>query len=155
MKCAQIYHALENEAFNKMFVNVRGRFGAESITMNETLRRIIQLKREGTKTIIPSKASAKISMRLVPNQDWKKIAVLFEDYFRQIAPPTVKVKVEALHGGQPYVSPTDLPAYKAAEKAVETTFGIKPLPFYSGGSIPIISAQSTTKDVCTLATVVL
>ena len=94
---------------------------------------------EGTKTIIPSKASAKISMRLVPNQDWKKIAVLFEDYFRQIAPPTVKVKVEALHGGQPYVSPTDMKAYRAAEAAVEDTFGVKPLPFYSGGSIPIVS----------------
>ena len=94
---------------------------------------------EGTKTVIPSKAYAKISMRLVPNQDFKKIAKLFEKHFRRIAPKSVKVKVEFLHGGAPYVSPTDLPAYKAAEKAVETTFGIKPLPFYSGGSIPIIS----------------
>ena len=94
---------------------------------------------EGTKTVIPSKAYAKISMRLVPNQDFKKIAKLFEKHFRRIAPKSVKVKVEFLHGGAPYVSPTDLPAYKAAEKAVETTFGITPLPFYSGGSIPIIS----------------
>ena len=94
---------------------------------------------EGTKTVIPSKAYAKISMRLVPNQDFKKIAKLFEKHFRRIAPKSVKVKVEFLHGGAPYVSPTDMPAYKAAERAVETTFGIKPLPFYSGGSIPIIS----------------
>ena len=94
---------------------------------------------EGTKTVIPSKAYAKISMRLVPNQDFKKIAKLFEKHFKRIAPKSVKVKVEFLHGGAPYVSPTDLPAYKAAEKAVETTFGVTPLPFYSGGSIPIIS----------------
>ena len=94
---------------------------------------------EGTKTIIPSKASAKISMRLVPHQNHIKIAELFEKHFRAIAPDYVKVEVKALHGGQPYVSPTDLPAYKAAEKAMEDTFGKKPLPFYSGGSIPIVS----------------
>ena len=94
---------------------------------------------EGTKTIIPSKASAKISMRLVPNQNWEKIAVLFEDYFRSIAPATVKVDVKSLHGGQPYVSPTDMVAYRAAEKAVEESFGVRPLPFFSGGSIPIVS----------------
>ncbi|MBQ8863818.1 MAG: dipeptidase, partial [Rikenellaceae bacterium] len=94
---------------------------------------------EGTKTIIPAKASAKISMRLVPNQDYVKIGELFEKHFRAIAPASVKVKVEALHGGAPYVTPTDLPAYRAAERAVESTFGKKPLPFYSGGSIPIIS----------------
>mgnify|MGYP005963728185 CR=1 FL=1 len=94
---------------------------------------------EGTKTVIPSKASAKISMRLVPNQDYRKISRLFEKYFRSIAPKSVKVKVKSLHGGMPYVAPTDMPAYKAAEKAVEATFGKKPLPFYSGGSIPIIS----------------
>ncbi len=94
---------------------------------------------EGTKTVIPSKASAKISMRLVPNQDWRKIARLFEKHFRAIAPKSVRVKVEALHGGMPYVAPTDMPAYKAAERAVAESFGKKPLPFYSGGSIPIIS----------------
>lgn len=94
---------------------------------------------EGTKTIIPSKASAKISMRLVPHQNHEKIAVLFEKHFRAIAPSSVRVDVKALHGGQPYVSPTDLPAYHAAERAMEDTFGKKPLPFYSGGSIPIIS----------------
>ncbi|WP_296115361.1 dipeptidase [uncultured Alistipes sp.] len=94
---------------------------------------------EGTKTVIPSKASAKISMRLVPNQDYRKISKLFEKHFRAIAPKSVKVSVKSLHGGMPYVAPTDMPAYKAAEKAIETAFGRKPLPFYSGGSIPIIS----------------
>ncbi len=94
---------------------------------------------EGTKTVIPSKASAKISMRLVPNQDFEKIAELFERHFRAIAPESVKVDVRFLHGGAPYVSPTDMPAYKAAERAIVDTFGKKPLPFYSGGSIPIIS----------------
>ena len=94
---------------------------------------------EGTKTVIPSKASAKISMRLVPNQDYRKISKLFERHFRQIAPKSVKVVVKSLHGGMPYVAPTDMPAYKAAEKAIVETFGKKPLPFYSGGSIPIIS----------------
>ena len=94
---------------------------------------------EGTKTVIPSKASAKISMRLVPDQDYIKIGKLFEKHFKAIAPKSVKVKVRTLHGGAPYVSPTDLPAYKASAKALEETFGKKPLPYYSGGSIPIIS----------------
>lgn len=94
---------------------------------------------EGAKTVLPSKASAKISMRLVPNQDHHKIAELFEKHFLSIAPPTVKVKVTALHGGQGYVSPIDTPAYQAAAKAVETTFGKRPIPVRSGGSIPIIS----------------
>ena len=94
---------------------------------------------EGTKTVIPSKASAKISMRLVPDQDFNKIAKLFEKHFRKAAPKSVKVAVRFLHGGMPYVAPTDMPAYKAAARAVEEVFGRKPLPFYSGGSIPIIS----------------
>ena len=102
---------------------------------------------EGTKTVIPSKASAKISMRLVPDQDYHEIAELFESYFRAIAPKSVKVNVKALHGGYPYVSPTDLPAYRAAEKAMEKTFGKKPLPFYSGGSIPIISTFEKVLDI--------
>ncbi|MFI3323657.1 MAG: dipeptidase [Rikenellaceae bacterium] len=94
---------------------------------------------EGTKTVIPSKASAKISMRLVPNQDYNKISALFERHFRRITPASVKVEVRALHGGMPYVAPTDMPAYKAAEQAIVETFGKRPLPFYSGGSIPIVS----------------
>ena len=94
---------------------------------------------EGTKTVIPSRAYAKISMRLVPDQDFEEIGRLFEAHFRAIAPKSVKVNVKFLHGGAPYVSPTDMAAYKAAEKAVEEAFGRKPLPFYSGGSIPIVS----------------
>lgn len=94
---------------------------------------------EGTKTVIPARASAKISMRLVPDQDFEEIAELFEKHFRAIAPKSVKVDVRFLHGGVPYVAPTDMPAYKAAERAIEESFGKKPLPFYSGGSIPIIS----------------
>lgn len=94
---------------------------------------------EGSKTVIPSRAHAKISMRLVPNQDYEKIGRLFKAHFEKIAPASVKVHVDVLHGGQPYFTPTDLPAYQAASKAVEDTFGKKPLPFYSGGSIPIIS----------------
>lgn len=94
---------------------------------------------EGTKTVIPSKATAKISMRLVPNQDYREIAKLFERHFKAVAPKSVKVRVKSLHGGMPYVAPTDMPAYRAAERAIRETFGKKPLPFYSGGSIPIIS----------------
>jgi acetylornithine deacetylase/succinyl-diaminopimelate desuccinylase-like protein len=94
---------------------------------------------EGAKTVLPSKANAKISMRLVPNQDHEEISKLFEDYFISIAPESVKVKVTNLHGGHGYVSPTNTKAYKAASKAYEKTFGKKPVPVRSGGSIPIIS----------------
>ncbi|MDA3779126.1 MAG: dipeptidase [Bacteroidales bacterium] len=94
---------------------------------------------EGAKTVLPSTANAKISARLVPNQDNKKISVLFKEYFESIAPKSVKVKVNFLHGGQGYVCPIDLTAYKAAEKAYTDTYGIKPVPVRSGGSIPIIS----------------
>lgn len=94
---------------------------------------------EGAKTIIPSKAYAKISMRLVPHQKSKKIARLFEEHFMKIAPKGVKVKVQDLHGGEGYVSPTDTKAYMAASRAYETVFGKKPIPTRSGGSIPIIA----------------
>lgn len=94
---------------------------------------------EGAKTVLPSQAFAKISMRLVPNQDHEKIAELFAKHFEQIAPPYVKVKVTPHHGGQGYVSPTDTPAYQAASKAMEDVYGKKPIPYRSGGSIPIIS----------------
>ncbi len=101
---------------------------------------------EGSKTVIPSIAQAKISMRLVPDQDFHTISKLFEDYFVSIAPSSVKVEVKACHGGYPYVSPTALPAYKAAERAVFETFGKKPVPFYSGGSIPIVSGFEKILD---------
>lgn len=95
---------------------------------------------EGAKTVLPSTAGAKISMRLVPNQDHKKIARMFEDYFKSLAPKSVKVEVKELHGGQGYVSPIDMPAYKAASNAMEKSLGKRPIPIRSGGSIPIISA---------------
>jgi len=94
---------------------------------------------EGAKTVLPSKACAKISMRLVPDQDHLKISELFEAHFKAIAPSYVKVNVKSLHGGYGYVSPIDMVAYKAASKAYETTFGKAPIPTRSGGSIPIIS----------------
>ncbi len=94
---------------------------------------------EGAKTVLPSKAYAKISMRLVPNQDNNRIAELFADHFKSIAPKSVKVKVDFLHGGQGYVSPIDNLAYMAADKAYNEVFGKKPIPFRSGGSIPIIA----------------
>ena len=95
---------------------------------------------EGAKTILPSKAFAKISARLVPNQEHQKIAELFKTWFESIAADSVKVEVTSLHGGQGYVCPIDLPAYRAAEAAYEDVFGRKPVPVRSGGSIPIISA---------------
>ncbi|MDL2223240.1 dipeptidase [Bacteroidales bacterium OttesenSCG-928-M11] len=94
---------------------------------------------EGTKTVLPSEAYAKISTRLVPNQDFNKIGELFKKHFESIAPDCVNVEVTFLHGGASYVSPIDMPAYKAAEKAMETTYGKRPIPTRSGGSIPIIA----------------
>ena len=87
---------------------------------------------------MPSKAHAKISMRLVPNQSSKKITELFENHFKKIAPEYVKVKVTPHHGGEGVVIPTDFPEYLAAKNAMETTFGKTPIPVRSGGSIPIV-----------------
>ncbi|CAM1334061.1 dipeptidase [Tenacibaculum aestuariivivum] len=94
---------------------------------------------EGAKTVIASKASAKISMRLVPNQNWKVITELFKNHFESIAPKSVKVKVTPHHGGQAYVTPIDNIGYKAASKAYTKTFGKTPIPQRSGGSIPIVA----------------
>lgn len=94
---------------------------------------------EGAKTVIASKAYAKISMRLVPNQKSDKITELFEKYFIKIAPKGVTVKVTPHHGGEAYVSPIDGPGYLAASKAMTDTFGKKPVPVRSGGSIPIVA----------------
>ncbi|MDG1810956.1 MAG: dipeptidase [Polaribacter sp.] len=94
---------------------------------------------EGAKTVIASKAFAKISMRLVPNQDWKNITELFKKHFESIAPKGVTVVVKPHHGGQGYVTPIDNIAYQAASKAYETTFGKTPIPQRSGGSIPIVA----------------
>ncbi|TYB78170.1 dipeptidase [Bizionia saleffrena] len=94
---------------------------------------------EGAKTVIASKAYAKISMRLVPNQDWENITELFKKHFESIAPEGVKVKVTPHHGGQGYVTPIDSVGYQAASKAYEATFGKTPIPQRSGGSIPIVA----------------
>lgn len=94
---------------------------------------------EGSKTVLPSKANAKISMRLVPNQSSKKISDLFAEHFKKIAPKSVKVKVAEHHGGEPAVTPTDSHAFKAASRAIEQTFGKKPIPTRGGGSIPIVA----------------
>ncbi len=94
---------------------------------------------EGAKTVLPSKAFAKISMRLVPNQVSHEITDLFKNHFESIAPEGIKVVVKPHHGGEPVVTPTDSIAYKAAAKAMETTFGKKPIPTRGGGSIPIVA----------------
>jgi acetylornithine deacetylase/succinyl-diaminopimelate desuccinylase-like protein len=105
---------------------------------------------EGAKTVLPSKAYAKLSSRLVPNQNYEKIGKLIKEHIEKIAPKSVKVDVSVLHGGQAYVCPIDIPAYRAAEQAFEEAFGKTPVPVRSGGSIPIISTFETvlgTKSV--------
>lgn len=94
---------------------------------------------EGSKTVLPSKSFAKISMRLVPNQSSEKITKLFTDYFTSIAPPSVRVEVHPHHGGDPVVTPTDSLEFQAASMAMEKTFGKKPIPTRGGGSIPIVA----------------
>ena len=105
---------------------------------------------EGSKTVLPSKAYAKISCRLVPHQNHEKISRLFEDYFQRIAPKSVRVKVTPTHGGEGYVCPITLPAYRAAEAAVERAFGKRPLAVRRGGSIPIISTFEQVLGVKTI-----
>jgi acetylornithine deacetylase/succinyl-diaminopimelate desuccinylase-like protein len=94
---------------------------------------------EGAKTVLPSKATAKISARLVPNQSSAKITEILLNYFKSIAPASVEVKAELHHGGEPYMTPIDSKGYQAAAKAVEATFGKAPIPVRGGGSIPICS----------------
>jgi acetylornithine deacetylase/succinyl-diaminopimelate desuccinylase-like protein len=94
---------------------------------------------EGAKTVLPSKAYAKISMRLVPNQSSEKITELFSRHFEKLSPPSVKVKVTPHHGGEPVLTPTDGIEYRAAAKAYEATFGKEPIPARAGGSIPIVA----------------
>lgn len=105
---------------------------------------------EGSKTVLPSKAYAKVSCRLVPHQNHAKISKLFEDYIAHVAPASVKVKVTAMHGGEGYVCPIDLPAYQAAEEAVGVAFGKKPLAVRRGGSIPIISTFEQVLGIKTI-----
>ncbi len=94
---------------------------------------------EGAKTVLPSKAFAKISMRLVPGQNWKRINDLFAEHIKNVAPDTVSVKVTEHHGGQPYVAPTNTIGFEAASKAYEDVFNKKPIATRDGGSIPIIA----------------
>lgn len=102
---------------------------------------------KGAKTIIPAKANAKISIRLVPDQHPDEIATLFENYIRQITPASVKAKVTYLHGGEPVSLSTDSPAYRAAQEAFLSVFGKEPIPFRSGGSIPVVALFK--KILCT------
>jgi acetylornithine deacetylase/succinyl-diaminopimelate desuccinylase-like protein len=104
----------------------------------------------GAKTVLPSKANAKISMRLVPNQHDEKIYKLFESHFLSIAPPSVKVKVTPHHGGLPAVTPTDTKEYRAAHLAMEKTFGTPPIPKREGGSIPIVALFEQVLEVKTI-----
>jgi acetylornithine deacetylase/succinyl-diaminopimelate desuccinylase-like protein len=105
---------------------------------------------EGSKTILPSKAFAKISSRLVPNQNHEKIAVLFKNYFESLAPKSITVEVKVHHGGQGYLCPIDHPAYLAAEKAMYSVYGKLPVPVRSGGSIPIVATFEKVLGIKTI-----
>ena len=137
-----------DEAAYKKDLGVKDLWGEKGYTANERtgIRPTLELNGiwggytgEGSKTVLPSKASAKISARLVPNQSSVKITKLLLDHFKKIAPPSVTVDTIELHGGEPYMTPIDSAAYQAAAKAIETTFGKKPIPVRGGGSIPICS----------------
>ncbi len=136
----------ENEF--KKEVGVNELWGEKGFTTNERtgIRPTIEINGiwggymgEGAKTVLPSKATAKISARLVPNQSSEKITKMLLDYFTKIAPASVTVKSFEHHGGEPYITPIDSKGYIAASKAVEKTFGKIPIPVRGGGSIPICS----------------
>jgi acetylornithine deacetylase/succinyl-diaminopimelate desuccinylase-like protein len=105
---------------------------------------------EGAKTVLPSKASAKISMRLVPNQKSETITALFANHFKKIAPKGVHVEVRPHHGGEAAVTPSDTPEYKAAAWAMATSFGKEPIPVRGGGSIPIVALFEKVLQVKTV-----
>jgi acetylornithine deacetylase/succinyl-diaminopimelate desuccinylase-like protein len=136
----------ENEYKNDL--GVKELWGEKGYTTNERtgIRPTLEINGiwggytgEGAKTVLPSKAYAKISARLVPNQSSEKITDMLLQYFRKIAPVGVTVEAHSLHGGEPYMTPIDSKAYQAAARAIETTFGKKPIPVRGGGSIPICS----------------
>lgn len=144
-------NAMEKAPFNleayKTALDIDDVYGESSYTTNErnSIRPTLDVNGiwggytgEGAKTVIASKAHAKISMRLVPHQDWHEITQLFKTHFEDIAPPGVRVKVIPHHGGESYVTPIDSIGYQAASKAYETTFGKVPVPKRNGGSIPIV-----------------
>ena len=129
-------------------LGIKTTFGEKGYTTNERtgIRPTLEVNGiwggytgEGAKTVLPSKATAKISARLVPNQSSENITSMLLDYFRKIAPEGVSVKATEHHGGEPYLTPIDSLGYKAAAKAIETTFGKSPVPVRGGGSIPICS----------------
>lgn len=135
-----------NEQEFKDDLGVKSLWGEKGFTSNERtgIRPTIELngiwggyQGEGAKTVLPSKAMAKISARLVPNQSSEKITAILLDHFKKIAPPGVTVDAFEHHGGEPYMTPIDSKAYLAAAKAMETTFGKAPIPVRGGGSIPI------------------
>jgi acetylornithine deacetylase/succinyl-diaminopimelate desuccinylase-like protein len=135
------------DAYQKA-LNIETVYGEKGYTTNErnSIRPTLDVNGiwggytgEGAKTVIPSKAFAKISMRLVPHQEWEEITELFKKYFESIAPKGVSVTVTPHHGGQGYVTPIDHIGYKSAAEAYETTFGKMPIPQRSGGSIPIVA----------------
>jgi acetylornithine deacetylase/succinyl-diaminopimelate desuccinylase-like protein len=135
-----------NEEEYKNDLGVNELWGENGYTTNERtgIRPTLELngiwggyQNEGAKTVLPSKAGAKISARLVPNQSSTKITSILLDYFKKIAPSSVSVSAFEHHGGEPYMTPIDSKAYKAAAKAIETTFNKKPIPVWGGGSIPI------------------
>jgi acetylornithine deacetylase/succinyl-diaminopimelate desuccinylase-like protein len=135
-----------NEGDYKKDLGVEELWGEKGYTPNERtgIRPTLELNGiwggytgEGSKTVLPSKATAKISARLVPNQSSEKITAKLLDYFRSIAPKGVTVKVSEHHGGEPYMTPIDSKAYQAAAAAIKDTFGKEPIPVRGGGSIPI------------------
>ena len=135
-----------NQQAYKDDLGVKELWGEKGYTTNERtgIRPTLELngiwggyQGEGAKTVLPSKATAKISTRLVPNQSSEKTTAMLLEYFTRIAPPSVTVTAFEHHGGEPYMTPIDSIAYQAAAKAMETTFGKKPIPVRGGGSIPI------------------
>lgn len=135
------------EAYKKA-LDIKAVHGEKGYTVNEqtSIRPTLDVNGmwggyigEGAKTVLPSKAYAKVSMRLVPNQNFERINQLFKEHLESVAPPGVKVVVTPHHGGKPFVTPSNTPEYLAAEKAMEKTYGKKPIPVRSGGSIPIVA----------------
>ena len=146
------YSTLERNSCRPSFdvCGIWGGISAALIHKRVNMRYLSGYTGEGSKTVLPSKAYAKVSCRLVPHQDHHKISQLFADYIMSIAPDTVQVKVTPMHGGQGYVCPITLPAYQAAERGFTKAFGKKPLAVRRGGSIPIISTFEQVLGVKTI-----
>jgi len=143
---AELAKAPFNENEYKKELGIQELWGEKGFTTNERtgIRPTLEVNGiwggytgEGSKTVLPSKATAKISCRLVPNQKSKNITQMLLAHFKKIAPPCVTIKAWEHHGGDPYMTPVDSIEYQAAAKAIETTFGKAPIPMRGGGSIPI------------------